>query len=557
MVAKERVRLWFWAVLLTGLLAAGAGLAQEPAKQPQAETSAPSRSPVVVEGKTLFYVQERVYSFSPEDRARAIAERIAKIYKDTRFTADSIRVEEQENTTEIVSGELVIMSVTERDAAAAGRPRQELAQAYAQTIRETAAELQRAYSLKSILLGLLWTVLATGVLVGAFKLMAMAFPRAYTKLDSSRGTRIRSIRIQRLELLTADRITDLLITLTQAARILAVIVLLYFYLPLVFSFFPWTRGWAAVLFDNVRRPLGIVWDAFTSYLPNFFFIAVILAVAYYAIKLVKFIFREIGRSTIELPGFYADWAEPTYKIVRFLLLAFTAVVVFPYLPGSQSPAFQGVSIFLGLLFSLGSTSAVANIVAGMMLTYTRAFQIGDRVKIGDAVGDVMEKTLLVTRVRTVKNVDISIPNAMVLSSHIVNYSSSAKEQGLILHSKVTIGYDAPWRQVHALLLGAAEATEGILRDPKPFVHQTSLDDWYVSYELNAFTDQPQKMARIYSDLHQNIQDQFNEAGVEIMSPHYEMDRSTPTVVPKERWYAPPAAPPEESGEDSSQGRKKG
>jgi len=304
------------------------------------------------------------------------------------------------------------------------------------------------------------------------------------------------------------------------ARIGAALILFYIYLPLVFSFFPWTRGWTAVLFEYVMRPIYLVWEALTTFLPNLFFIVIIASVAFYAIKLLKFIFTEIGRETIELPGFYPDWAEPTYKITRFLMIAFTTVVIFPYLPGAQSPAFQGISIFLGVLFSLGSTSAVANMVGGIVLTYTRAFQIGDRVKIGDAIGDVMEKTLLVTRVRTIKNVDISIPNAMVLSSHIVNFSSSAQEHGLILHTAVTIGYDVPWRQVHELLLAAAVATTPILKEPKPFVLQTSLDDFYVSYELNAYTDQPAVMARTYSELHQNIQDKFNEAGVEILSPHY-------------------------------------
>lgn len=211
---------------------------------------------------------------------------------------------------------------------------------------------------------------------------------------------------------------------------------------------------------------------------------------------------------------------PTYRIVRVLIVAFTIVVAFPYLPGSKSPAFQGISIFFGLLLSLGSSSAIANVVAGTVLTYTRAFQLGDRVKIGDTTGDIIEKTLLVTRVRTIKNVDIAIPNGMVLGSHILNFSSAAKQEGLILHTSVTIGYDAPWRKIHELLIAAAGATTNVLPQPKPFVLQTALDDFYVSYEINAFTDQPNRMAQTYSELHQNIQDKFYEAGVEILSPHY-------------------------------------
>jgi small-conductance mechanosensitive channel len=194
--------------------------------------------------------------------------------------------------------------------------------------------------------------------------------------------------------------------------------------------------------------------------------------------------------------------------------------MFPYLPGAGSDAFKGVSLFVGVLFSLGSSGAVGNIVAGVVLTYTNAFRVGDRVQIGETVGDVVERTMLVTRVRTIKNVDITIPNGTVLASQVINFTTQAADRGLILHSTVTIGYDVPWRQVHELLIAAAGATENVLAEPAPFVLQTSLDDFYVSYQINAYTELPAVMAQTYSLLHQNIQDRFNEAGVEIMSPHY-------------------------------------
>jgi small-conductance mechanosensitive channel len=160
------------------------------------------------------------------------------------------------------------------------------------------------------------------------------------------------------------------------------------------------------------------------------------------------------------------------------------------------------------------------VVAGVVLTYTRAFLVGDRVRIGDTEGDVVRRSLLVTKVRTIKNVEITIPNGTVLASPIINFTTHAATHGLILHTTVTIGYDAPWRRVHELLIAAARATEHVLQDPAPFVFQTSLDDSYVSYQINAYTDRPAVMADTYSLLHQNIQDQFNRAGVEIMSPHY-------------------------------------
>jgi small-conductance mechanosensitive channel len=201
-------------------------------------------------------------------------------------------------------------------------------------------------------------------------------------------------------------------------------------------------------------------------------------------------------------------------------VVFAMVVVFPYLPGGQSEAFKGVSIFLGVLLSLGSSSAVSNVLAGLVLTYMRPFHTGDRVKIADCAGDVLEKTLLVTRIRTIKNVEVVIPNAAILGTQILNYSALARSRGLILNTTVTIGYDAPWRTVHNLLIRAALRTEGVLTDPMPFVLETSLNDFHISYELNSYTDRANEMQDIYSRLHAAIQDSFNEAGVEIMSPTF-------------------------------------
>jgi small-conductance mechanosensitive channel len=507
------------------LLLLGCGLAagwsqQAPQAEPQPEVTAPAQVPVTVGERTLFTVRSRLFSFSPEERARAISERLDRIYRDSSIPIESIQVQEEEGSVEITAGDVIIMTVTEQDAQAAGRPRLALAQEYAQMIRDTVAQLRAEFDWRVVALGLVWASLTTAVFFSLIFGLGRLLSLLVRKLHSWRGTRIRSIRIQKLELMPAHRLTSALIGILKLAHVFALLTLTYFYISIVFNFFPWTRGYARVLIEYVLGPVRFVASAMAAYLPNLFFIAVILIVTYYVMKLVKFFFREVGRGTLELPGFYPDWAMPTYKISRILIIAFAAVVMFPYLPGSQSPAFQGISIFLGLLFSLGSTSAIANMVAGTVLTYTRAFHAGDRVKIGEAQGDVIERTLLVTRIRTIKNEDISIPNALVLNSQVTNFSSSAKEYGLILHTTVTIGYDAPWRHVHQLLVSAAEATGGILKDPKPFVLQTSLDDFYVSYQLNAYTDQPAVMVRTYSELHQNIQDGFNEAGVEIMSPHY-------------------------------------
>lgn len=543
---------------LAGAISLTAG--QEKAAVREVVQSANFQYPVTLGGKQLFIVRERLFSFSPADRARTISEKLEKLLKDPLFRAESIATADTESTTDIVAGDMIIMSVTDRDAAAEGKTRQETAKEYARQIRTAIEQHNREYSLNSIMLGAFYAFIATTVLITLLVLFRKVFPKIYSKIESSRGTRIRSIKIQSFEIIHADRIAAMIIGVARGVRILITVALIYFYIPLVFSFFPWTRGFASRLFNYISTPLTTIGNAIIDYLPNIFFIAVIAIVTHFVIKSSKLFFGEVGKGSITLPGFYAEWAEPTFKIIRFLIIAFAVIVAFPYFPGSDSPAFKGVSIFFGVLFSLGSTSAVANIVAGVILTYTRAFKIGDRVQIADTVGDVTEKTLLVTRVRSIKNVDITIPNAMVLGSHITNFSSSAKEYGLILHTSVTIGYDAPWRKVHELLISAACATEHVLALPTPFVLQTALNDFYVIYELNAYTDQPHQMVRIYSELHQNIQDKFNESGVEIMSPHYSQIRDgNKTTIPETylpEGYAPPAIRIFQTGDHKGRGEKK-
>jgi small-conductance mechanosensitive channel len=509
---------------LAGEVRAQAGSKPESNPSPSAAQPAKSAQPagvaVRLQGRDLFLVQERMLSFSAQERAQAISARIERLVMDPGSDRIPITVVDGEVSSDVICGDLVVMSVTDRDAQAGGQTRSALAQSYARLIGEAVRTEKTRHSLRHVALSAAYALLCTLFLLAAVWLTGLLLRRLQARMTSWRGTVIRSVRIQKLELLSEDRLYTLLMGLGRMLRAAAIILLFYFYLPLVLSFLPWTEGYAAQIFQYVLTPIHWIVAALAGFLPDLFFIAVIFVATHYVMKLTGFFFAEVGKGTLVIPGFFPDWAAPTCKIARFLICAFAAVVVFPYLPGSKSPAFQGVSVFLGLLLSLGSSSAVANIVAGILLTYTRAFQIGDRVKIDETVGDVVEKTLLVTRVRTIKNVDIAIPNSLVLGSHVVNYSATAGVRGLILHTTVTIGYDAPWRDVHRLLIDAALATESILQEPQPFVFQTSLNDFHVSYEINAFTNEPSRMAATYSLLHQNIQDRFNAAGVEIMSPSY-------------------------------------
>jgi len=404
-------------------------------------------------------------------------------------------------------------------------------------LRTLAAPLEHSEALRAnlaaLFFGILLTLIATGVFLALLKVFQQLFPRVLDTVSRWGQTRVPSLKIQRVELLSATQITEGLLSLVRVLRLIAIGVLIYFYATSLLGFFPWTRKLSVELLGYVVTPIKTIGSAFAAALPDMIAIAVIVFVTRYIVKLIRMIFISIERGALSFSGFHREWAIPTYKIVRFLVLVFAAVAIFPYIPGSQSEAFKGISVFLGILVSLGAAGSISNIVAGVVLTYMRPFDLGDRVKIADTVGDVTEKTLLVTRIRTVKNVDITIPNSLILGAHIVNYSSvSMSPEPLILNTAVTIGYDAPWRTVHDLLKQAAVATANILSDPEPFVLQTSLNDFYVTYELNAYTGAPNKMAVTYSELHQNIQDKFNEAGVEIMSPHYAQIRDgNKTAIP--------------------------
>ena len=395
-------------------------------------------------------------------------------------------------------------------------------------------------------------VLAFGIfiVVQIISLVNEFFPRLYKLLKEWRHTRFHVIHFKGMELVTPDQITDGLIALARYLHLGLNLVLGLTGLTFALSFFPGTHEVIAGLVNKLAEMLIGAGETILSYLPNLFTLLIIFIVTRYILKLLRFFHEGIHSKRIKITGLHQELTEPTFQLLRVMIVALALVAAYPFLPGSDSPVFRGITIFVGFLLSLGSTSLVTNIVSGVVLTYTRGLRIGDRVKIGQTVGDVLERTLLVTRIRTIKNVVVTIPNGMVLNNEIINYNAPMLEEGLILNTTVTIGYDVPWRKVHDLLIQAALATRDILSEPKPFVLQTSLDDYYVSYELNAYTHVPERMAMVYSELHQNIQDWFNEAGVEIMSPGYTAyrDGSEATIPVQYKNHGPvPVLMPERFG----------
>ena len=352
-------------------------------------------------------------------------------------------------------------------------------------------------------------------------------------IDSWEHYHFHTIRIQKLDLLTRAQIATALKRVVKIVRNLLLLLVISTCLFIILSLYSVTRGLSQAIGGGLFEIGASLWEGIQAFLPNLLILIAITVLTRLALKLMGFFYDAIWKGKIRVNTLHHELVEPTYQLLRLLVIAFAVVAAFPYIPGSSSPVFKAISIFIGFLLSLGSTSMASNIVSGIVLTYSRGLKVGDRVQVGDAVGDVIDRTLLVTRIRTIKNVVITLPNAMVMQNQVTNYSADADNNGLILHTTITIGYDAPWRQVDQLLVQAALNTPDILKSPPPFVLKTSLDDFYISYELNAYTDQASKMAATYSTLHENILDEFNRGGVEIMSPSYlALRNGQQTTIPK-------------------------
>ena len=524
---------------------------REPAK-PQEDKSA--GYPVTLNGRIIFSIKGEVSGYSAKERAKAVSDRVEAVAEDYTIPTDSISASDYKGPITLIQAQdKPLVTVLEEDAKAEKLSRQQLATEYTQKLRSAIEQYRKEHSRKRVLISALYLLIATFVLIALLYLLNRIYRICDAKIQGWADSKKVSIHIQSLELVRAERIKAVLVGASKVIRFAVFIILFYTYAHLGLSFFPWTHAFSGQLLGYILVPLSAMATGIWLEIPNVLILAVIALITYYALKLTRLFFREVEKGAISFKGFYPEWGQPTYKIVRVLILAFAGVIAFPYVPGSQSPAFKGISIFLGVLFSLGSTSAVANILAGYTLTYRRIFKVGDRVKIADFIGDVIDTRLQVVHLRTIKNEEIVVPSSMIVNSHVINYSSLARKQGLILHTTVTIGYDTPWRQVEALLLMAAERTPGLMREPAPFILQTSLDDFYVAYELNVYTDDPQRTPWTYADLHRNIQDAFNEYGVQIMSPSYRFDPEHPKIVPREQWYAAPAKIPdgqEKKGEDA-------
>jgi small-conductance mechanosensitive channel len=490
--------------------------------------------PVVVEGDTLYYLFAKRGGHTPQQRAEMNAAAITELGKRFNLQPDSVYLESSDIVTDLMYGNKVLSSFTDQDGLWEGCSRDQLAVVKRKVIVDKLKVMKDEHSLWQLGKRILYFIL---VIIGQyllFKLTTWLFNKLKVRIQRLKDTKLKPISIQDYELLDTQKQVNLLVFLANLLRYAVMLLQLVLTVPLLFSIFPQTKDLAYKLFSYIWDPIKSIFLGIVEYIPNLFTIFVIWLAVKYLVRLVRYLASEIQSERLKIGGFYADWAMPTFHIVRFLLYAFMIAMIYPYLPGSKSGVFQGISVFVGLIVSLGSSTVIGNIIAGLVITYMRPFKLGDRIKLNDTTGNVIEKTPLVTRIRTPKNEVVTIPNSFIMSSHTVNFSQSARDYGLIIHSEVSVGYDIPWRKTHQLLVEAALNTPGVVDDPRPFVLETSLQDYYPVYQVNAYIKDANQLAQVYSDLHQNIQDRFNEEGIEIMSPHYIATRDgSETTIPKD------------------------
>ena len=489
--------------------------------------------PVVVGNDTLFDLYAKRGGLSPYERAENISKILEQLGRKYKLNPDSVAIEQADHVTDIMYGSKVIVSLTDVDGLWQDMSRDELAQEYRKVIVHKLAQLKEEHSLFQLIKRIFYFILVLVIQYVLYRATTYLYRKLKVKIIGLKNTRLKPISFHNYELLDTDKQVKALVFFSNMGRYLIILLQLLITVPILFSIFPQTEHLAKRLFSYLWLPVKSILMGIIDYVPNLFTIFVIYFVVRYIIKGLHYLSGEVASEKLKISGFYPDWAAPTFHIIRFLLYAFMVAMIYPYLPGSNSGVFQGISVFVGLIVSLGSSTVIGNIIAGMVITYMRAFRLGDRIKLNDITGNVIEKTPLVTRVKTPKNELVTIPNSFVMSSHTINYSESARELGLIIHSEVSIGYDVPWRKVHQLLIDAAKATEGVSAEPEPFVLETSLSDFYPVYQINAYIKEANKLPKIYSALFQNIQDKFAAADVEIMSPHYIATRDgNEAAIPK-------------------------
>ena len=477
--------------------------------------------PLIIEGDTLLYIYTSLGGDDPAHRVEAVARKVTQIGKSLKLTTDSMHIFVSEYTDDVMCGEVVIISVSDLDGLWNGMSRRDLAEEYLRILSAEIGRLHADYGLKAKLTGLGWAVFLIVVQVLFFMLTARFIRYLRHLIVEGVDGRMKPLVVKGYELMNIHQQKRILLFLTRVLQVFLVLLQLFISLPLLFSIFPETEKFTWNMINYVWSPLRDMVVSIVRYFPNLVKIVVIVYVVRWVLKGLRHLSNEIAAERLKIDRFYQDWARPTYQIVRIFIIAFTLVVIWPWLPGSESGIFKGVSIFVAALFSLGSTTTIGNLISGIIITYMRPFLVGDFVRIGDQEGEVVEENAFVTRLRDIKGNLVTVPNNSILSQQTVNYTAAARDgKGSIVHSSFTFTYHVPRETVESYLLEGAARCKLLEKNPKPFVLYTALEDFYTQYEINGYTKETARLFAVYSELHRNIIDVFHEHNLDPTSSHF-------------------------------------
>lgn len=524
-----------FALVLGSLLLPSAGMAQDDAPADGSGAGAPAvqTAPVIVDAERLFDV--RGFSVLPaEERAEFVRNRIIAIALASEETFVEVDIIENEIGQQIFFDGRLVTVVTEADARLEGVGIEILTALQTEAIEKAILDYRNARTssarVNSAIEALGWTVgfiLLTVLILWRRRRLVRRIGRvvehSFVEVEEATQSVVRGKAVARA------------VELGLTAVIWIVWVLIfYYYLSIVLLSFAETRTIATLLLTYVSEPLLGILLGLADFIPNLIVLLIIFIVTRYIINVARVLFDNIRAGTLRLARLEPEMATPTFNLVRVAIIIVAITFAYPYIPGSDSQAFQGLTILAGIMVSLGSNSVISNVIAGFLVIYRQSTKVGDRIRVGDRVGDVVEIKIMETLMKSVKNEMVSIPNSELLNSVVMNYSRKIDGRGLLVHSTVGIGYEEPPEKVKAMLIEAAQRTPGIKRTPKPFVLWTALADYAINYEINAFTTRGSDLPRIYSDLHENIVTVFNENGTQIMTPSYMADPDEPKI-PTEPW----------------------
>jgi small-conductance mechanosensitive channel len=517
--------------------------ASAPAPAAAAERRAPSGAPatLVIWNRPIVVLRVTIRQTTPAQRVAAAAQRFQALPDDLRpeeIAVTPATVGELHGVLVTARGQ-IIFGIADQDIDVATGDTLELVSQRAleglRSVVQARADQRRLPTLiRGVGLALAATVLFGLVLWGIARLMDSALARL-VRITQARAASRFGVDVWTL----LDKLRRAAVRLTAWGLGL---IAAYLWLTFVLHQFPYTLPWSQRLGGYIVGLLTELGSSAVGALPGLFAVVVIFVAARFVVGLVDVFFRSVEEGKITLRHFEADTARATRRIIVVLIWIFALTVAYEYIPGSDTDAFKAIGVFAGLVISLGSGGLVSQMMSGLVVIYARALRPGELVQAGDTVGLVREVNLLSTKLVTARREEVTIPNGALASMMVTNYSRLAGDQGAVIGASVTIGYDQPWRQVHALLLLAAERTPGTRKEPKPYVLQRALADFYVTYEVRVHLDVPEARFLVLSELHAQIQDAFNEFGVQIMSPAFEAQPEKAVVVPRHRWFSAPASP---------------